>query len=506
MIQNPAKRILLNTSFLYTKVVITTLLSLYTTRLILQILGVEDFGLYNLIAGVITLLSFLNAALMQASQRFLSVYMGKNESVETKKVFTASILLHVLFSLFIALILEILGFFIFDGYLNIPVNKQDVAYCIYQIMILSTVLTVIGTPYNAIINAKEDLWFFAIVEVVLAMLKLLAVLLLRLFQQDLLIIYSISILLITLIGVLIKFLWAFKLYPEVHIKLNDFRKNSFVKAMYAFCGWNVLGSMAQVGRTQGTAVVLNAFGGVLLNAAYGISNQVNSLLVYFSQMMTASIAPQIMKAKGEQNIEKMIYLSITASKLSFFLSLIFAVPLIIKLPFILRIWLGNIPDYAEDFCYYTMCIFLILQLYPGLVRLLQADGHIKYWQITNTIFLLLPIPIGSFLLSLGFSIFSLFYIMIIAQGLTFLSTLFFAQKYVGLQIMQYLLKVVVKPILFGFISYVVCCRLDFFISNDYIQCILVGILNLALLVFMYYNFLLSEKERIAIKKMWRKRK
>ena len=488
---SPAKVVLINTSFLYIKMIITTLLSLYTTRLILKILGVDDFGLYNLLAGVITLLSFLNAALMQASQRFLSVYIGRNNTEDVKEVFNASFFLHVLFALIIFFLLEIAELFLFDGLLNIPIKKMYIAKYVYQLMVATMVVTVITTPFNAIINAKEDLWFFAVVEVLIAILKLLAVF------------FLCSILAITLIGLLLKLLWSYKLYPESHLNIVKHYKPAILKEIVTFSGWNTLGALAQVGRTQGTAVVLNTYGGVILNAAYGISNQVNSLLVYCSQMMTTSIAPQIMKAKGEGNIAKMVYLSVLSSKLSFYLSSLFAIPIIIELPFILNVWLGDIPDYVIPFCYYTMIIFMILQLYPGLVRLLQADGHIKYWQICNTFFLLMPIPVGGFLLNRGYLVYSLFYVMIIAQCLTFLSTLLYCKIYVKLKIVVYLVNVVFKPIIILFFSYFVCSALKT-IEYEYIRCLLIFILNAIIISLYFYYVILNKEERGRLRIIWRR--
>lgn len=495
--ESPVKRVFVNTSFLYVKMIITTLLSLYTTRLVLQILGVDDFGLYNLLIGVTVLLSFLNAAMMQSTQRFLSVHMGENNVDTIKTIFNNGVVLHLFFACVIVILLEIGTFFLFNDGLNIPSNKIGMAKHIYQLMVLMVVITIISAPYSAIINAKEDLWLFAIIEVIISFLKLVSTLLLYCFSGNQLVVYTYFILIVTILGVLLKIVWSYRQYPEVKLDVFRYCKKTIMKNMLSFCGWNTLGAMAQVGRTQGTAIVLNSFGGVAINAAYGIANQVNSLLVYFSQMMTTSIAPQIMKAKGENNINKMIYLSILTSKLSFYLSSLFAVPIMIELPFILHLWLGKVPEYTISFCYYVMCIFLLLQLYPGLVRLLQADGHIKYWQSFNTLFLLLPVPVGSFLLYKSYSIYALFNIMIIAQCATFISTLFFSKKYVALNIYKYLFDVVLKPVSILGISYLICSQLNY-IHNEYIRFVLIIGLSSCILTGLFYFLVLDgvEKKRV----------
>lgn len=484
--------------------IITTLISLYTTRLVLKILGVDDFGLYNLLAGVIALLSFLNAAMMQATQRFLSVHLGKKDIENVRTIFNNSIVLHLFFACIIVFLLEVSTSFLFSGGLNIPFDKIDVAKHIYQLMILMVVITIMGSPYNAVINAREDLWFFAIIEIVITFLKLISTWGLFFFHKDQLVLYTYFILGITLLGVFFKIIWSYKQYPEVRFSVF-YVKKTVMKEMLFFCGWNTLGAMAQVGRTQGTAIVLNTFGGIVLNAAYGISNQVNSLLIYFSQMMTTSIAPQIMKAKGEGDISKMIYLSVLTSKLSFYLSSLFAVPIMIELPFILRLWLRDIPEYTISFCYYTMFIFLLLQLYPGLVRLLQADGHIKYWQIFNTTFLLLPIPLGSYLFYQGHSIYILFNVMIIFQCLTFVSTLFFCKKYINLDVSEYLLSVVLKPVLILWASYFICSQFKF-IYNEYMRFILIGIFSSCILTGLFYYVVLNRIEKEKVRQILNRRK
>ena len=478
--------------------IVTTLLSLYTTRLILQILGVDDFGLYNLLAGIIVLLSFLNAAMMQVTQRFLSVHMGRDNIESVKMIFNNGIVLHLFFACVIVVVLEIGTLFLFNNGLNIPFNRVGIAKHIYQLMILMVVITIISAPYNAVINAREDLWFFAIVEVIVSIFKLFSTLFLCYFETNYLALYTYFMLIATLLGAGIKIFWSYRQYPEVRLNIFRYCKKSTIKDMLSFCGWNTLGAMGQVGRTQGTAIVLNTFGGVAINAAYGIANQVNSLLVYFSQMMTTSIAPQIMKAKGENDVKKMLYLSVLTSKLSFYLSSLFAVPIVLELPFILHLWLGEVPEYTIPFCYYIMCIFLLLQLYPGLIRLLQADGHIKYLQIFISFFLLLPIPLGSILLYKNYSIYTLFDIMVIAQIATLISTLFLSKKYVGLNVLRYLLDVILKPILILGISFALCKQFCF-VHNEYVRCVLIMLLNICVLTGLFYHFVLDSTEQKKVK-------
>jgi O-antigen/teichoic acid export membrane protein len=491
---------MINTSFLYLKMIITTILSLYTTRIVLDILGVEDYGIYSLIAGVVTMISFLNGALMLSTQRYLSVFLGEGNQQQMKVVFNTSFAIHVIIAFLFFLLLEIIGFFLFDGFLKISPDKIGAAKIVYQIMVLSMLITIIGIPYNAAINAREELWFFAIVEVLAAILKLLAAFLLYYVQWDALIFYAYSLGIITFINVFLKYLWSKKRYEEARLSLRRYFSKKMWREIIGFLGWNTFGAVTQVGRTQGIAVVLNYFGGVVLNAAYGITNQVNSLLVYFSQIMTSAISPQIMKSKGEGNVNKMIYLSVLSSKLSFFLSAIIAVPLLIELPSILRIWLKNVPENTLSFCYYTMWIFLVMQLYPGLVRLLQADGRIKWFQIVSSILLLVPIPLGCVFFYWGFPLTSIFVLMIIAQLFTMIYSLICCKRYVGLRIQSYLLHVVLKPLISLFLALFICSRLTF-TENIYVRLLMIVVVSGVFQGAFFYVLMLSPTERKKINDM-----
>lgn len=446
---NVSVRVFYNTIALYIKMFITTILSLYLTRVVLNVLGVEDFGIYNLIAGIIIVLSFLNSALMSSSQRFLSVAIGEKNEGRVKTYFTSSLIIHICFALLLTCILELCSLFIFDGILNIPENRLQIAKSVYQLMVLSMFITIIGVPYNAVINANEDLWFFAIVEVICAFLKLLVILLFKMISIDSLLLYTGWIVFVTYVNVIAKYVWCKYRYSECKkITLRKCLKTPIMD-MIGFSGWNALGAFAMVGRNQGVAIVLNIFFGTAMNAVYGIANQVNGQLVYFSQMLTTSMAPQIMKSAGEGNSSRMLALSVFTSKAAFLLSAIFAIPLIIEMPFILHIWLGKVPNYTSEFCELMLYVFLILQLYPGLTRAIQAHGDIKFYQITISFILLLPLLVGALLFKYHFVSYSICYAMIGAQLATLIISVYFSKKLIHLSVRSFL-KYVAKAILLYF--------------------------------------------------------
>lgn len=498
-----AVRVFYNTAALYIKMFFTTILSLYLTRVVLNVLGVEDFGIYNLIAGIITILSFLNSALMSSSQRFISVAMGKKDKLLTKSYFTSSLIVHICFALILLFLLELCTLFIFDGVLNIPSNRLRIAKYVYQLMILSMLVTVIGVPYNAVINANEDLWFFAIVEVVCAFLKLAVILLFKAVSTDVLLLYTAWMVFVTYINVAVKYLWCKYKYAECN-NIKIFRcPRSSVADILGFSSWNALGAFAMVGRNQGVAVILNIFFGPAINAVYGIANQVNGQLIYFSQMLTTSMAPQIMKSQGEGNTNRMISLSIFTSKAAFLLSAIFAIPLTIEMPFVLQVWLNNVPPHTARFCELMLYVFLIMQLYPGLTRAIMANGDIKLYQISVSILLLLPLAIGCILFKLQYPSYSICYVMIIAQFLTLLVTLFLSRRLLNFNILPFAIYVIKASLLYFTVL----------LSGKYLHEYLIGIMpqlhvfiiitSITVLVFMsmYFLMILNKEERSRIYNM-----
>ncbi len=428
---------------LYGKMIVTTIIALYLTRVVLHYLGANDFGIYSLIGGVISLLSFVNSALMVSSQRYLSVALGENNTIKIKAIISSSIMIHIAMSVLLVILFEICSLFLFDNFLNIAPERIHAAKVVYQLMIVSTVFTVLGVPYNAIINAKEDLWMYSIIESICSLLKLGIIIIFHFSDSDALVLYTEWIMIVTILNFVFKYIWCKIKYSECNkTSLNITKNKKLISRMLGFTGWNAFGTLALIGRNQGAAVVFNIFWGTAINAVYGIANQVNSQLIYFSTMMTTSMAPQIMKSYGEGNLKRMLDLSVFTCKLAFFLSAIFAIPLLIEMDFILKVWLKNVPEYTPIFCTLIIYIFLIMQLTPGLNRAIQATGKIKWYQIITSIIMLLPIPVGILLGHFGGSNQVILYAMIISQIFSTLFTIYIANHVMELDIKQFLLFII----------------------------------------------------------------
>lgn len=493
------KSILINTFALYAKIIISGVVTLLSTRVALQLLGVDDFGLYNLVAGIIAMLSFLNGALLVSTQRFLSVAMGKNKDVgELLKIFNSSLAIHLGLSVLLLLIFCILKPILFTSMLNIKPASIEVAKQVYNIMILSSLSTIMTVPYNAAINAHEDMWMFAIVESLVALLKLGAAYALYITPYDLLLTYSFLMLFALVVGSVCKYLWCRMRYKETKISLIGMGNLVLMKKQIGFVGWNTLGAIAVVGRNQGVAIILNIFFGTLLNAAYGVASQLNNLVTTFASTITSVFSPVIMKYKGKGDMRQMLYMASLSSRISFFLSSLMALPLLLELDNILKIWLVEIPDYTFQLAAGTIITFVIMQSYPGITRAIYAEGNIMWYQIIISITSLAIIPVGYVLYKLNCSPPVIVYLMIISQICALFETMLFANKLLGLDWKKFLFELF-KSVLCFCVVYLFGCFFKTYISeNIYVNVVVVSLFSVVLMSILCYLFLCTRIERTYI--------
>lgn len=490
-------RVLKNTVVLYTKVIASTLIWLYLTRVVLDVLGVEDYGIYTLIAGVIAVLSFVNTALMSSTQRFLSIALGENDENKVKQYFSAGMIIHISIALFIVLLLEAICPYLFDGFLNIPESRLMVARQMYQLMIASTFFTIVGVPYSAAINAYEDMWFTGIVQIIGTFLKLGVILLFALFDSDKLLVYTIWITFITVAEVFVQYAWCKCRYYSCKKNRYSIRESKpLIREMIGFTGWNTLGAFAVVGRNQGVTTVLNVFFGPRINGIFGIANQVDGQLINFANTLTAAITPQIIKSEGQGDRKKLLFLSVFSSKLTFFLSAVFAVPLLLEMPLVLSVWLKEVPEYTDLYCRVILYMFLVCELYPGLIRGIQAVGQIKWQQILTSIVVLLPIPLGIILYKLDYPHYAIVYIMLFAQIVSMGISIYYSKKYYDLPVLKFLQFIVLSIAIFVG-SYWVGKYIDnVMLSNsDLLRFIVVSAVSDILFISAYYMFCFNKNEK-----------
>lgn len=398
-----ANRVIKNTGYLYAKMGITMFVSLYTTRLILNSLGASDFGIFNIVGGAIAMLGFLNAAMASATQRFMSYAEGEGIKSKQKSIFNVSFVLHILISLLVGIALLVAGYFFFNGILNIPPDRIFAAQVVYGSLIISTMFTVMTVPYDAVMNAHENMLYYAIVGIIESFLKLAVAFACVYTTSDKLIVYGILMACIPLITLTIMRVYCHKHYEECTIAPKKYFDKGLMKEMTSFAGWNFLGSASSMIGNYGNGIVLNHFFGTVLNAAQGIANQINGQLLVFSNNMLKALNPVITKAEGSGEREKMLNSSVTGCKFSFYMLAIFAIPAIIEMPYILKLWLKQVPEWAIIFTQFQLIRTLIEQTTITLGTSIAAKGRIGKYNLCTSIINIIPISLNFIIFNWGVS-------------------------------------------------------------------------------------------------------
>ena len=440
---NNSERVILNSIVLYAKILICIVLSLWTVPIILHALGASDYGLYSLVAGVIALLAFLKTAMASSTQRYLSVARGEGDSHKMNAIFNSALMLHLLIGIAIVIILEAISPFLFDHFLNIAPERVSAGKIIYQTLLISMFLTIMAVPFDAELNAYENMPVFAIIEIIDAVLKLALAYSIQYISWDKLIAYGIGMACIPLLNLALKYIYTNIKYKDLYIKKQLLWNPPVFRQIFSFTGWNTFGALAMVGRNQGLAIILNLFYGTVMNASYGIANQINSVMGYFSQTLRKSLHPQLMQSEGRGDHARMLRLVHTSSKFCVLVMGIIAIPLIVELPLVLKLWLTNVPQYALEFTRWILFVSLIYQMSSGLMAGILTMGRVKIYQIAISIIMLLNLPLSYFLLKMGFEPYYIIIGMLACEVLSLVCRLLFSRKLIGLHIGQFVLKVII---------------------------------------------------------------
>lgn len=437
---NPAKKVVFNTLILYVKILLAMAISLITVPLVLRALGAKDYGLYNLVVGVIGMLSFLNASLSLSSQRFMSVALGEGDEKKIDILYNTSFFLHLVLGLIVVFLLECGSFFI--GKLNIEPDRLWVAKIIYQFFVCSTFIRIASVPFDAIMNAHEDMLVFAVIEIIDSLLMLFLAMTLSAVNMDKLLFYGLCLLLIAILTVFLKFVWCRFAYKKYRINLIRYKYSLKSKEMFSFAGWNLFGGVAIIGRNQGVAIIINLFFGTVANAAYGIANQVNNALSRFSVTFQKAINPQLMKSEGMNNRERLHRISYISSKYSVLALAFFAVPLIIEMPDVLKIWLkDDIPQYTMELSRYILMMTIVYQYSVGIMSAIQAVGNIKNYQITMGCIVLLNVPMAFFVLKAGLPLYYVTIGFVVLEAISLIVRVFMAEKLVEMKPRDFVTRV-----------------------------------------------------------------
>lgn len=449
------KRMAKNAGMLYFRMLLTMFVGLYTSRVVLQTLGVDDYGIYNVVAGFVTMLGFLHSAMSSATQRFLSFELGKSEEEgrDVSGIFSMSLNIHIFIAILVLILGESIGLWFLNSQLNIPADRLGAAKWAFHLALLSFMVTIISVPYNALIIAHENMAVFAKVSIVDVFLKLAAVFMLTLFGFDKLILYAILNLLVAVIVFMIYRTYNVIKYEESRFKL--YWDQQLFKTLISYTGWNLWGNIAAVMSNQGVNILLNIFFGPAVNAARGLAVQVSSQLNRFVQNLQAAINPQIVKSYVRNDLEYMHQLVCYSSKYNFYILLILAIPVLIHTDYILKLWLGIPPDNTALFIKLIICSLLIDSLSPSLMTAAQATGKIKRYQLVVGSILLLNVPTSYYFLNSGGDASIVFYVAIFLSLVALMVRVFLISKLINLNIKQYILEAITPVLIVSATMYLI---------------------------------------------------
>jgi len=457
-------RIAKNTLALYFRQIITMLVSLYTVRVKFEILGVEDYGIFNIVSGVVILFTFLNGAMASATQRFLNFALGRNDAEKARNVYSASLVFHALIAVLVIILAQTVGLWFFNNRLNIPPERQGAAFIVYQFSVVATVMGILQVPYRATIFAYEKMSFFAMLSIVESALRLGIVFLLPVILLDKLVVYAFLMCIAGLIILLIHKVYCNKTFEIAHFRY--FRDKELLRQLLQFSGWTTFSGVASIGRVQGTNILLNIFHGVMLNAAMGIAMQVHAAVHQFVSNFQTAFKPQIVKSYSASNYDYFMRLIFRTSKISFYLLLFFVLPLYINMGFILQIWLNNVPEYAVTFTQLLLLFSLINAIIAPLWMSIQATGDIKKYQIISGSLVLANLPLSLLVLWMAFNP---VWVLVIRLGLEIIILvwlIFFLGGKIKLPVLIFFCRVIIPVILItGGAGFMTIFLRSFFLSD-----------------------------------------
>lgn len=439
------KRIAKNTLLLYVRMLFTMGVSLFTSRVILQALGVEDYGIYSVVGGFVSMFALISNSLSAAISRFITFELGKGESSRIKDVFSTAVIIQLVLALLICILLESVGVWFLNTQMTIPTERLYAANWVLQFSIITFAFNLISVPYNAAIIAHEHMGTFAFIGLFEAISKLIIVYLLYISPIDNLIFYSF---LICLLSVIVRFLY--QIYCRKHFvecKLYFCYDKSLIKEIFGFAGWNFIGASSGVLRDQGVNILLNIFCGPLVNAARGIAMQVSSAVQQFSLSFTTALNPQITKSFAANDRDYCFKLVFQGAKLTYILMLLISLPIILEPPIILKIWLGVVPDYAVIFVQLVLMYGLSESISYTMVTLMLATGNIRNYQLLVGGCQMLNFPLSYTLLKFGVSPEYTFVVSICVAIGCLLLRLFMLNRMVALPIKRFLQSVIFKVLL-----------------------------------------------------------
>lgn len=445
-------KVIFNTGFLYFQLILGMILGIISTRILLKNLGDINYGIYILVAGVIGALGVLNSNMSNTSMRFLAYSLGSNNLNNSLKTFNTTICIHFLVGLLALLIMELGGYFVFKSILNIPPESVFEAKIVFHLMVISTFVMVISVPYDALINAHEDIFFLSVTDIIGYVLKLIAAIAISMNDKFILTRYGIYVFTIELILRIVKREYCRNKYIECRISVKKYFDKELMVSILKFTGWNLFGSLGALVVTQLRSVMLNSYFGVKINTADGIANNGSNQINLVASNVTKALNPRMVKSEGGGHRSKMIFITIIGTKYSTFLLALVALPVIFEVPYLLKIWLVKVPPFTTEFIQLLLFNFILEKFTFQITEAIRAVGDIMKFQIIETLLRVSNLPLSYYVLQMGYPPYYVFLCGIIVSLFVFFNRLYFGKKIIQLNIWDYIKKALLPVIIPLFIA------------------------------------------------------
>ena len=414
---NDNKKIAKNSLILYARLLIVSVCSLFTTKYALKALGVDDFGLFSVVGSVIVFMAIINTIMVSTSTRFITVALGKGDIEDANKQFNINLIIHIVIAIATVVIALPLGEIYIHKFINYNGDIHN-AVMVFRISLIASAISFIGVPYNGLLMAKEKFIVFCSRDVFTAIIKLVVAILLVHYFDNKLLIYALTLGIVTAYPTVAFVIYCRKHYSEI-VKFRLIRDKKRYKEVFTFSAWTAFGAIATIARQQGAALIVNSFFNTIMNTALGIANTVNVLITQFSQNISKPIAPQITKSYAVGDLKRCSTLMVMTSKYGFMLMLFISAAFLVEPEWILSLWLGDVPQYTVTFLMLMTIDSLIMSMNMGIAEVINAHGNIKLFQISINFFRLLSIVVAYLVLKAGSPPYSLFVVYIIFNIIIF---------------------------------------------------------------------------------------
>lgn len=490
------KKIAKNTIALYIRMGITMLITFFTTRITLEILGVDDFGLNNVVASVVSMFGFINGSMGTAVQRFFSVEIGKNNHKYLERIFGTGLYLHAIVAGITFILTEIFAIF-FLSKLNIPPDRIFAAHCVFQISILSLVFNIINVPFQALLKAYEEFSKIAVLDILQAVLKLGVLFLLYRIQYDKLVALSLLNFAVTMVYISLIVVFA-KKYSEAKFRL--IRDKELIKRMLNFISMLVFTVLASVFNKQGIVIIVNLFFGLTINAAYAVAVQVSHMLEIFAMNFKQAVVPQLMQSFGANDLSRMNKLIFSGTKVTFLLMMFITIPVIFEAEFILNIWLKEPPEHASVFTMLIVMVVNINTFYYFIYQAVHASGRIKKQQILTSISYITSVGVIYIAFKLGASIYYAVIIPILFSIIRNIIVVYSAVETIDFKIKEYISSVIIPCISVVFTLAIITFIIKQTMDASFLRIIIVLVTNTISTVLFGYLIVLDKEEKTMTKK------